>query len=119
MKPTRLILVLCLLALCASPVLAAENPSWGADPDPLATLLLDDYASYEGYDTSSFYEAFEVESVGGCSNGQIRELQAWCSQKAGVMTLSGSGDCTSKGIHYCNADSGGNVTDYSCAISCS
>lgn len=117
MKSIRLILVLCLLALCASPVLA-DNPSWGAEPDPLATLLLDDYASYEGYDTSSFYEAIALEGGGGCSNGQIRELQGWCSQKAGVMTLSGSGDCSSRGIHYCNADSGGNVSDYSCAISC-
>lgn len=118
MKLSRMLVVLCLLALCASPLLA-ETTREQAEPDPLMELFFEASGSEGAGNDSAFSssEHFEMEQ-GGCSNEQIRSAQNWCSQKAGAMTLQGHGDCTSKGIHYCYADSEGNVTDYSCAITC-
>jgi hypothetical protein len=97
---SRIILTLCLLALCAPPVLAAEGAA----------------GTGEAAQAAPDSEVFMAEQ-GGCSMGQIRELQNWCSQKADVMSADGSRSCTSSGIHYCYA-SGGEVTSYECAISC-
>jgi hypothetical protein len=102
---SRIILTLCLLALCASPVLAAE-----------ATAAEADAGTSGAVEAAPDSELFLAEQ-GGCSMGQIRELQNWCSQKADVMSADGSRNCTSRGIHYCHA-SGGEVSSYDCAISC-